>query len=891
MNTPWNTYKGTYIFLITLPLLLMGCRKEKDTLPARIYHSFTSFFNGYYNADYLFNETIERLEESYVFADNGFIEVIYYGTEDEIKSYDTDFETVIKKNDAVMFKHPNGKYIDDCRILNGKSWFYRQNYTLAMQNFQFVHEAFPGSPRLAENWFWIAKTFYMQENYEMARDILRDQVLGNDTLEIDDELAGEIALFQTRLAIEAKEYSRAVRILEENVEYIKGRDRRARAHFLLGQLHTELNEYPKALTQYTEVTKVSNNYDLAFEAMIKIARLYVNFQEGQDDDSEVYKYLTKLLKDDKNETYRDRIYYEFALLELKKENRPGALDYLQESLWANINNQRQKALSYYKTGQIYFYDYLNYGKAQAYYDSAASVITPASPEYDEITALAATLKEYITYKTTIAYQDSMLALAAMPEAELDALIDGIVAEKQRQAEEEARRLLEEMNSQADPFFNPALQGNQGRRNNQQSSGTWYFDNPSAVSNGRLQFQQTWGNRKNEDNWRRSRKALNMDMANSAAAEEESEPVDSTLLAQYGDKYQYYKDIPFTDEQIADAHASIQEALYKLGQVYAQKLNEPDSAIQTFERLLDRYGDDTEFSLQSRYALYQLYISRGNPLAQVHKNYILNEHPETVYAYLIQGRDPEELYQEEADLAFAYGGLFNAYAEKRYETALGFSGFLLSRAMLSEKLEDLDLARLYYIRGMSFGYLGEKDSLAKILTYVVNTYPEHEVTPIARRTLGFMDNPQPAANQPQAATAPPSQGGGANNPKDPRYQGFTDQVRPNDKIFVLLFVPKDQISKNDATTRISDFNKKGYSGARLKVFTFLYKQSHLLPYISQFGSVAEAKKYITDFQNDPLSQELLAGESTIFYITHTNFKVAYGQKRMEDYIAYFQNILK
>ncbi|MEZ4851514.1 MAG: hypothetical protein R3B93_23470 [Bacteroidia bacterium] len=31
-------------------------------------------------------------------------------------------------------------------------------------------------------------------------------------------------------------------------------------------------------------------------------------------------------------------------------------------------------------------------------------------------------------------------------------------------------------------------------------------------------------------------------------------------------------------------------MYKLGQLYAQKLNEPDSAVKTFEALLDRYED-------------------------------------------------------------------------------------------------------------------------------------------------------------------------------------------------------------------------------------------------------------------------------------------------------------
>ena len=66
----------------------------------------------------------------------------------------------------------------------------------------------------------------------------------------------------------------------------------------------------------------------------------------------VQDYLTKLLKDEKNEEYQDRIYYEFAMLELKKGNQDEAIEYLRKSIRSNMNNQRQKALSYYKIGQI-----------------------------------------------------------------------------------------------------------------------------------------------------------------------------------------------------------------------------------------------------------------------------------------------------------------------------------------------------------------------------------------------------------------------------------------------------------------------------------------------------------------------------------------------------------
>ena len=168
---------------------------------------------------------------------------------------------------------------------------------------------------------------------------------------------------------------------------------------------------------------------------MKIARLYVDFQEGKDDDQIVQDYLTKLLKDEKNEEYQDRIYFEFAMLELKKGNRDEAIAYLRESIRSNMNNQRQKALSYYKIGQIHFYDLQDYNTAQAYYDSAATAINQDAPEYQEITTLAKTLKNYITQINTIHYQDSMLYLASLPKEEVGKIVDVLVKE-----EEERKKL-------------------------------------------------------------------------------------------------------------------------------------------------------------------------------------------------------------------------------------------------------------------------------------------------------------------------------------------------------------------------------------------------------------------------------------------------------------------
>ena len=91
-------------FLLILSLLFcISCSKEKETLSARVYHSSLSYFNGYYNANYLYEETLKKLESQYSYPEQGFIEVVYYGSKDEVKSYEKDFEEIEEKARVVLY--------------------------------------------------------------------------------------------------------------------------------------------------------------------------------------------------------------------------------------------------------------------------------------------------------------------------------------------------------------------------------------------------------------------------------------------------------------------------------------------------------------------------------------------------------------------------------------------------------------------------------------------------------------------------------------------------------------------------------------------------------------------------------------------------------------------
>ncbi|MEZ4687823.1 MAG: tetratricopeptide repeat protein [Bacteroidia bacterium] len=892
-------------------ILLSGCGKERKNLLAKSYHATNSFFNGYYNATRILKDTRDQLEDAYTFEDNNLISIYVYPDDEKAESFEADMEKITEKNDIVIFKHPNGGFEDDCRLLTGISYVYRRDWVEARNNFEYIINSMPGSSRVPEAQIWMALAYYEEGQIELAADYLQAHIFDYDTVKIKSRIRGRLAALGSRLAVDTNDYAAATGLLLDNVNKVRGRKNKTEALFLLGQLADRAEKYPEALEAFARVQRMSKDYEFVFMAKMKTAGLYTKYQGGKDDENLVYEYLNKLLKDPKNEPYHDQIYYQFGTLALKKDSLEAALGHFRKAVRGE--HARTRALAGFTAGNIFYREFQQYDSAQVYYDLAAAAVSEDAPEYNEIKTIAEVFGKYVEYKTTITYQDSMLWLASLSEEERNAAITKVIEierAKERKAEEERQAKLQAeqaaLASARSQFggtgadrFADQLQGGGSR----QRASNFYFDNPGAVAQGLQQFKQRWGNRANEDDWRRVAKSATF------AASTEKERVekarqdsiqlvkDSALVKEFGNDYQFYKDVPRNDTMIAESNAMIEEAMFKLGQLYFQRMNEPDSAVKTFETLLNRF-DPCEFELETRYALYQLYKALDNPLQYVHYNYIVNEHPNTVYAYLLQGKDPRELARVEDDYMFAYTGLFAAYRDRQYETAIGFGDFLLEQFAGNDQL---DMAELNYIRGMSYGYLGQKDSLRKILTEVIKNFPESDVTPQARLTLEYFQQSHGGEGPPEL----PKSGGdtkeqeanerGLSDPNNPRYQDFGKAPKSGEKIFVLMYVDQEEaksrgLTKNEINAKIGDFNNKEYP--KLKPFTFQYKGTILLPYVSHFQSTGEALAYVESFRKSQVGKEVLSGSNDkIFYISHSNFKVGYGRKRLEDYILFYEHILE
>src|SRR5690606_38314492 len=120
---------------------------------------------------------------------------------------------------------------------------------------------------------------------------------------------------------------------------------------------------------------------------------------------------------------------------------------------------------------------------------------------------------------------------------------------------------------------------------------WYFGNPSAMALGASEFTRVWGDIKLEDNWRRSMRlsAIGAPIADAPVNELDSASGQQVAQAAPVDpaEAEYLRinqEIPRTEEQRAAALKKIEDAYFRVGDIYYFDLLEKDNAEKTYVKL-------------------------------------------------------------------------------------------------------------------------------------------------------------------------------------------------------------------------------------------------------------------------------------------------------------------
>ena len=528
----------------------------------------TSRFNGYFNAREIMKEEETLLKDNFKDDYSQLLPIFIYPDEQKSQSMYAPMDKVIEKCSEVIERHSIDKrkveyvkWIDDSYFLIGQARLYKQEYGLAEQTFLYVYQHYKKDPARYQGLTWLIKTLIETKQWDRAEEFL--DLAENSIRKYPEEFVGEYHATVADFNIKRdQDYDKAIEHLEQAVELTKKRDGKARYTYILAQLYQEKKNFLLATEAYGNVLKLNPDYKMRFNARISRA---IAYDVRGSDSKAIKKELNKMLKDIKNEEFKDQIYFALAELALKEDDEPLAVVLLQKSINTSVSNNKQKSLSYLRLADLYF-ERPDYIAAQERYDSTLQFLPEEHPEYFPTEDKNNNLQDLVRNLKVIKLQDSLLVLSNLStgdrEKKVKQIIEALQEEDERKKQAELNRLSSAQDQTNPGLINVAGGGRKGK---------WYFYNPTNIALGINDFKAIWGDIQLSDNWRRKNKVSTQVVEKLNPKEKEAAIEDSVEQAQRYNPNFYLEAIPKDYQEQLIAHGKIAEALFNVGTIFKKAL--------------------------------------------------------------------------------------------------------------------------------------------------------------------------------------------------------------------------------------------------------------------------------------------------------------------------------
>ncbi len=558
--------KHKYSFLISLFLIILfdiSCAPERKNLVSNTFHNTTAHYNAYFYA----NERIKEIElsivEKYDWNYNKTLPVFAQFDTTLAKSMASQIDDCIKKSSIAIQRHPESSWEQESYILVGLAYYFSSDFPNAITAFKHVNVHSDNNNTRHKAVVALLNTYLKMgemKNAVAVSDFLKKEKLNKRNLK--NLYLSRASMYQQR-----EDLNFMVQNLTQAEALITDHEERARISFIIGQVYQELAFNGEAYEYYKKTLANNPSYELSFYTKLNMAQ--VTELAKSNDLKKVRKYFKDLLKDAKNVDFRDKIYYEMANFEIKHGNLEEGIDYFKKSVYASTKNKRQKAYSYLSLGKIYYDSLANYKLAKLYYDSTISVLPQDELEYEEISERQKVLENFVNQLTIIHDNDSLISLSRLSVDSLNKFLDEyIVEEEAKELKRKEKEVAKEKRKKNAVFSDPFNDEFIPIGSNNFDETVWYFYNKSAVDKGRFEFTRIWGDRKLEDNWRRSNKALQSN--NQVSTEQiEAKPVDNKNPTEVEespkiDKEALIATIPYDEDRKNELLHQVEIAHYNLG---------------------------------------------------------------------------------------------------------------------------------------------------------------------------------------------------------------------------------------------------------------------------------------------------------------------------------------
>jgi len=864
---------------------LTGCTTEKNTLITRSYHNLTARYNIFFNGFESFEKGVDKAYEQFEDDYTRMLPVFIRGSENVAQNISPDMDRAIKKATKVITLHSikvkpefkNGPqtekqkelyarneyniYVDNNYLMMAKAYLYKHDFELAEETFKFILTEYFYEGIIPETQIWLARLFNEKKEYREAEGLLNSLSVLED---LPKKTRADFYATQADYFMKQEKYQSAIEPLTKALEYVSDKRDRVRFAFILGQLHQAVGSPEKAYSYYEKVIKMNPPYKMSFTARVNRASVY-------DPESgtlrEITSELMKMLKEEKNREYRDQIYFALANIYFREKDIDEAINYYKLSSESSISNVQQKTTTCLKLADIY-YNMQKYQLAAAYYDSATANLTAEYPGYQDIMVKSKSLSGLVENLKVIQFEDSVQRLAAMDEDDRLAVIDTIIA---RLREEERLAKERERDQMSDQQFN-RMQLTESNRpggfGQTSQGGKWYFYNQAAKSFGQPEFRMKWGNRKLEDNWRRSNKT-ELSFGDLKAAGEDSlinEVAEKKILDNKSREF-YLQDIPMNDSMMELSDQKLMKAMYNAGLIYKSELKDINKSNEQFEQLLEDYpGND--YTLSSYYNLHLNYGLQDNQqLSQFYKDAIIREFPESQIALLMTNPGyVKELEAKEYEEIHFYETVYENYKNGLYPEVIAGVDTALNRYSKSPLIP-----KYKYLKVMSIGATSDLLTFTIALDTLSKTYPDDEIGKNAKTILAFIKE------------------------YDPEVKKETEKIEAEviynyDSTAVHLFgmiVPR-LIDINQLKFEIINFNLDFYPQTPLDVVNEPVNKTDQMILVKSFANIDSAWNYHQQIGLYPDVNELIGGaDIQWFIISDANANTLIKDKISSKYILFFE----
>ncbi len=685
------------IFFFLLLALILACTPRKNAYINRKYQSFTTFYNVLFNGEEALETELSQREKTY--QDNfhaPFIRLLTYDeqisvTEMEnlgisekdgappanfyknsspsnfqntspsqgasaLKIAEIKAQKAIEKHSMLFNGQEKNKEIFDAYILLAKARLFQNQPLEALDALNTVQKIFKKDKRLNLVKIYQGYAYGKLKDYYRADETFR--ALKDLKLRKSEKKLASV--FYSEMLLNAGKKEEAITELENAYRFNKNKKLRSRISFLRGQILASLGKNEEARASFVTAYKNARNFEFEVKSQVEIAK---TFSGTADDYEGAKKYLEAISKKGTYASRKNEFYYALGIMAMNTGKIEDAQDYFKKSLKEKISDPQVRGLTYYEIGKKYFAenDYLSAG---VYYDSAYAVMN-YPPAKAKLKSMAENIKNVSKNYYLIKKNDSILALANMSNNEKIAYFTKHIEDiKAKEAKEELDRKKSE--KAKDNKFETANFTLLSNADNNSSfidfNGTkgFYFANQSAISKGKTEFKQIWGDRALSDNWRTSTKMNTLEDLKNNALGITTAPNPRRLEPEF-----YIEKIPTKNEDILTLKKARDTASLGLGRMYENYFSNTPLATKTLYGLVDSKTDE-ETELQALYQIFSMNYEKNPSAAERAKQIILEKHPYTSYAEFVKNPKKEQLTNNDAEVEKLYQEAFSLYTEEKFE---------------------------------------------------------------------------------------------------------------------------------------------------------------------------------------------------------------------------------